>query len=326
MLRWLAFAVASVASIAAVLALARRDAADPARCAGLVAMATRCCAEGQEERAGVCVGRPLRCPLPLTVTEQGCVAPVERLIVAGGRLRIGAGDWEAEGRVAPHDATVGRFEIDSLEITEGAYADCVAAGRCAAVASTGEPGRAQGNITRADAHAYCAFRGGRLLTTDEWTFAASGPNARRYPWGDTGAVCRRASWGLWEGPCAFGHTGPELAGSHPQGATPDKVQDLAGNVSEWVAGSADETEGDVRGGSFTAQLATDLRTWRTVRVPASTRAPNIGSRCAYDPAPTAEIDAVRPSAADGGAGDARPAGEPPGSAVPVQRAVPTALP
>jgi formylglycine-generating enzyme len=289
MLRWVLFAAISVASIAAVVALARSDAADPARCAGLIPMGARCCAEGQEQRDDRCVGRPARCPSPFAVTELGCVAPTERIVIAGGVLRIGAGDWEAQGRVSARESNVAPFAIDSLEITEGAYAACVAAGRCEKVVSSGEPGRAQGDITRADAEAYCAFRGGRLATADEWTFAAAGAGARRYPWGDTGAVCRRASWGLVEGPCAFGHTGPELAGLHPEGATPDRVQDLAGNVSEWVAGPSEEPLGDVRGGSFAAQLATDLRTWRTVRVPSNTRAPGIGSRCAYDLAPTADV-------------------------------------
>ena len=290
MLRWVVFAVASVASIAAVVALARRDAADPARCAGLVAMGTRCCAEGQEQRGDSCVGRPARCPPPFAMTERGCVASAERIVIAGGLLRIGAGDWEAEGRVVAHETRMEPFAIDSLEITEGAYAACVGAARCANVAGSGEPGRAQGNITRADAEAYCAFRGGRLATADEWAFAAAGASARRYPWGDTGAVCRRASWGLVEGPCAFGHAGPELAGLHPEGATPDKVQDLAGNVSEWVAGPSEEPLAEVRGGSFATQLATDLRTWRTLRVPASTRSPEIGGRCAYDLGPAAEVE------------------------------------
>jgi formylglycine-generating enzyme required for sulfatase activity len=121
-----------------------------------------------------------------------------------------------------------------------------------------------------------------LPTADEWAFAAAGPNARRYPWGDTGAVCRRASWGLARGPCAFGHTGPELAGFHGEGSTPEGVQDLAGNVREWVAGPAEASEGLVRGGSFSAELATDLRTWGTARVPTNTRAPDIGARCVYD--------------------------------------------
>ncbi|MET0595301.1 MAG: hypothetical protein ABW133_21555, partial [Polyangiaceae bacterium] len=48
------------------------------------------------------------------------------------------------------------------------------------------------------------------------------------------------------------------------------------------AGSPEDQDGFVRGGSFAAELATDLRTWRTVRVPAATRSPRMGARCAYD--------------------------------------------
>ena len=245
-------------------------------------MRTRCCAEGQQEQAGRCVGRPARCPPRLELTDAGCVATAERIAIAGGRLRVGGSDWEAEGRVRAHESTVAPFAIDSLEISEGAYALCVEAGHCASVEASGEPGRARGGISRVEAEAYCAFRGGRLPTDDEWTFAAAGPAARRYPWGDTGVVCRRASWGLSDGPCGFGHLGPELAGLHADGATPEGVQDMAGNVSEWVAGAASEAEGAIRGGSFAAQLATDLRTWKAVPMPASARSPEIGARCAYD--------------------------------------------
>jgi len=281
MRRVLVFAGISVVSVAAVTVLARRDAADPARCGGLVAMQARCCAEGQREEGGRCVGRPSRCPERLALTDAGCVATARRIEIRGGHLRVGGSDWEAEGRVRAHESEIAPFAIDSIEITEGAYALCVAAGRCPEMEGLGEPGRARGNISRAEAEAYCAFREGRLPTEDEWTFAAGGASSRRYPWGDTGAVCRRASWGLADGPCGFGHTGPELAGLHPEGATPEGVEDMAGNVSEWIAGGPG-AEGAVRGGSFAAQLATDLRTWKAVPRPANARSPEIGARCAYD--------------------------------------------
>ena len=282
MRRWLLFAGVSVVSIAAVTALARRHAADSARCGGLVPMQTRCCAEGQREEGGRCVGRPTRCPPRFELTDGGCVAPGDRVVVAGGQLRVGGSDWEAEGRIRAHEAVIAPFAMDSIEITEGSYALCSAAGRCPEVEGSGEPGRARGRISRAEAEAYCAFRGGRLPTDDEWTFAAAGPASRRYPWGDTGAVCRRAVWGLTDGPCGFGHVGPELAALHAEGATPQGIFDLAGNVSEWVASAAADVEGTVRGGSFAAQLATDLRTWKAVEKPANARSAETGARCAYD--------------------------------------------
>jgi formylglycine-generating enzyme required for sulfatase activity len=196
-------------------------------------------------------------------------------------LRAGVGDWEAEGRIRPHEARVVPFELDAFEITEGAYAACVEASRCPPLPLTGEPGRALGGMGRGDAEAYCAFRGGRLPTEDEWTFAAGGGEARRYPWGDTGAVCRRGAWGLADGPCGFGFVAPELAGAHPDGATRTGLHDLAGNVAEWVA-SPDQV-GSVRGGSFATSLATELRAWSARLHPAASRSPDVGARCAYDP-------------------------------------------
>lgn len=282
MKRWAVFAGVSCVTIAAVAAVARRDAADPARCGELVPMGHRCCAPGQREERGLCVGRPTACPDSFRKTDEGCVAIPSRIAVSGATFRVGAGDWEAEGRVLPHDVTVAPFAIDRIEITEAAYAECVLANQCTSLLSKGEPGRAQAGMNRADAERYCAFRGGRLPTSDEWALAAAGARGRRYPWGETGAVCRRATWGLSTGPCAFGHEGAELAGAHPEGATPEGVHDLAGNVAEWVAGAPEEQDGVVRGGSFAAELATDLRTWRTVRVAADTRSPRMGARCAYD--------------------------------------------
>jgi sulfatase modifying factor 1 len=287
MMRWVVFAGVSTTAIAAVTVVARRHAVDPARCGELVAMGHRCCAEGQREEGGHCVGRPTSCPAPLRATEAGCATIAAPIVILGGALRIGAGDWEAEGRIVPQDVTVGAFALDSVEITEEAYGACVAEGSCEPVgpppgSPSEEPGRARTRLSRPDAERFCAFRGGRLPTSAEWAFAAAGARGRRYPWGDTGAVCRRASWGLSAGPCAFGHLGPELAGAHPAGATPEGVHDLAGNVAEWAAGSPDDAFGIVRGGSFAAALATDLRTWRTVRVPVETRSEEIGARCAYD--------------------------------------------
>ena len=72
-----------------------------------------------------------------------------------------------------------------------------------------------------------------MPTDAEW-LAAAHAEAARYPWGDTGAVCRRAAWGLFSGPCANGADGPDSVGAHPSGSTIDGVHDLGGNVSEWV--------------------------------------------------------------------------------------------
>lgn len=287
---WLGFGAVAVVAIWLVVHKARRDSADPARCVGLVALGNRCCAAGQTLRAGRCEGRPSLCPSPLLLRDTGCVAPPVRVPIAGATLHVGAGDWEAEGRIVPHEALIAGFEIDVFEVTEGAYDECASAKKCAVVPMSGEPGRALGGLSRPDAEAYCAFRGGRLPTDDEWTLIAAGSKMTRYPWGDTGAVCRRGAWGLQDGPCGFDFAGPELAGAHPDGASREGVHDLAGNVAEWVAGSpgrypneaANAAVGAVRGGSFRSGLATELRTWQSRSVPVGDRLPDVGARCAYD--------------------------------------------
>lgn len=83
-----------------------------------------------------------------------------------------------------------------------------------------------------------------------------------------------------DGPCGLGVSLPELTGGHPDGVSPEGIYDLAGNVAEWVSSTG--AEGFVRGGSFGASLATDLRTWQTRRLPPQSRAPDVGVRCAYD--------------------------------------------
>jgi sulfatase modifying factor 1 len=234
------------------------------------------------------------------MSDGGCVAPDLRVALAGGTIQIGAGDWEAEGRVRAGTRLVAGVVLDAFEITEAAYGACVEGGRCVALPMSGEPGRALGGITRAEAEAYCRFRGGRLPSSDEWTLAAAGTRSRRYPWGDTGAVCRRGAWGLLRGPCGFEFDAPGLAGAHPDGATPEGVHDLAGNVSEWVTDGVgdrgevagrDQGTGEVRGGSYAVELATDLRTWMTRRVPVQERSAEIGARCAYSAQVTEPIEA-----------------------------------
>jgi formylglycine-generating enzyme required for sulfatase activity len=201
-----------------------------------------------------------RCPAPLARTEQGCDAPRDVVAVPAATITVGPSDWEAEGRVAPRTAQVGAFAMDRFEVTEGQ------------LHASSDPARAAAGVTLEEARAFCKSRGGRLPTEDEW-LAAAGP--RRYPWGDTGAVCRRAAWGLGSGPCAIGADGPDTVGAHPDGVSPLGIHDLAGNVAEWVE------PGIVKGGSWKSALATELRTWSRRESIPDARDPTIGFRCAY---------------------------------------------
>ena len=143
------------------------------------------------------------------------------------------------------------------------------------------PARARSGLSFAEAEAYCEARGKRLPTEDEWIAAAAGTTARRYPWGDTGAVCRRAAWGLATGPCAKGASGPDSIGAHPDGRTLLGLDDMAGNVAEWVVSPSGPV---AHGGSWASALATELRTWSRLEVAPASHDPRVGVRCARDDA------------------------------------------
>lgn len=304
----------TVVAIVGVVVLLARPSRDVVPCGpGFTRAGPRCCPTPSSARSssGECALEGVSsCPPPLVITDHGCDAPEHDVVeVPATTVTIGPSDWEAEGRVAPRTVKVAAFSIDRLEVTAGRACASVALGR-APFCQKRDPARAAFGVSLWEARTFCKERGGRLPTEDEWLAAAAGDRPRRYPWGDTGAVCRRAAWGLASGPCAEGANGPDTVGAHPDGATPLGIHDLAGNVAEWVeTGSCREgpnrhdLEGGaciaiVRGGSWSSTLATELRTWLRREVslagvtdrsatPSQTTGgdPTIGFRCAYDKVP-----------------------------------------
>jgi formylglycine-generating enzyme required for sulfatase activity len=273
--------------------------------AGFLRRGTRCCpgAVAPDRPASLCAFGPPRAPCPggLVSTIRGCDAPARSVVeVPATTVTVGPSDWEAEGRVRPRTLHTAPFAIDRFEVSIGGLRCPTCPIAVAARYEDGtDPARAASGVTLAEARAVCKERGGRLPTEDEWIVAAAGDRPRRYPWGDTGAVCRRAAWGLVAGPCGSGATGPDTVGAHADGASPLGIHDLAGNVAEWVevapasavepapggraAGAEPPREGlgVVRGGSYATDLASELRTWARREVPASAHDPTIGFRCAY---------------------------------------------
>ncbi|WAS97272.1 SUMF1/EgtB/PvdO family nonheme iron enzyme [Nannocystis punicea] len=179
---------------------------------------------------------------------------------------------------------VDRFCIDVTEVTTAAYGACVHAGACTPTV-VGDV--AECNLTRADrgdhpincvefeqASAYCSWLGKRLPTNDEWMLAARSRLANPWPWGaaplDPSRVCVQA-----DGTCP--------AGQHPAGASAEGVQDLAGNVAEWVAHGERQR---LRGGSWRDPPLPDLANEANYYMAAA----DSGLRCVV--APFATVDAV----------------------------------
>jgi formylglycine-generating enzyme required for sulfatase activity len=251
----------------------------PERCpAGMAAQGGLCCGAGQKLALGACSGRASSCSSAQELDDAGqCVARFGVVSFEGGELFIGAADWDGAGGAERFPRTrVAPFRLDVAEVTRERFR----AGNGAA-APNGEPGRPVSEISADEAEAFCQKQRGRLPTAAEWVWAAAGEAARRYPWGNSGLVCRRAAFGLVQGPCASRseQPAPELVGSRPDGATPEGVQDLSGNVAEWTR----EADGgfSARGGSFRSTSAAELKSWAALAD--HQKALHIGFRCAYPP-------------------------------------------
>lgn len=168
------------------------------------------------------------------------------LVLPGGTFSMGSDGLHAQPNEKPvHSVKLAPFRIDRTEVTVGQARACIAKGACAApppptnracTFASGDDEQPLNCVTWKYADAFCRALGKRLPTEAEWEYAAHASEHVRYPWGSGSPTCELAVTLLSHRTAtSCSPSGPARVGTHPKGASPFGVQDLAGNVEEWVA-------------------------------------------------------------------------------------------
>jgi serine/threonine-protein kinase len=140
-----------------------------------------------------------------------------RILIEGGEFLMGEGSDSHRVRVSP-------FYMQQHQVTNEEYRRFSSAHKF----ENGQERYPVVRVTWQEAKSYAEWLGGSLPTEAQWESAARGTEGRKYPWGKEKPTCERAN---------FRDCGRKLkaVGSHPDGATPEGVEDLAGNVWEWCS-------------------------------------------------------------------------------------------
>jgi len=194
--------------------------------------------------------------------------------VSAGAFTMGG---SSPGALPQQEVDQPAFEIDQYEVTNTQYKQFVEATGHAAPWDSYSASTASLPVTGVswnDAQAYCEWAGKRLPTDAEWEKAARGTDGRAYPWGND-----------WLPDMAntleIGASGPSRVGSYFDGVSPYGLQDVCGNVMEWVDSWFDEAAQTrtVRGGAWTTDRSMS-QTMTRVGKPITYTGDDVGFRCA----------------------------------------------
>ncbi|MFI0898611.1 ergothioneine biosynthesis protein EgtB [Streptomyces sp. NPDC020983] len=211
----------------------------------------------------------LDAPAPPPAPDDAALLPSE-VHIPGGPFTMGTSTepWALDNELPAHQVDVPGFWLDTVPVTNGAYAEFIAAGGyddpvwwtpegwrhvreanlvaplfwerdgegwTRRVFGRTEPVAADEPVVHVcwyEADAYARWAGRRLPTEAEWEKAARHDPAtgrsRRYPWGDADPGPGHANLGQR-------HLRPAPAGSYPQGAAPSGARQLMGDVWEWTS-------------------------------------------------------------------------------------------
>jgi formylglycine-generating enzyme required for sulfatase activity len=150
---------------------------------------------------------------------------VEMALVPSGCFVMGSANGDSNEQPVTKICFDKPFWIDRTEVTQGQFK--ALAGKAANPPAFVGDNRPVENVTWFEARDYCASRGARLPTEAEWEYAARGPDALIYPWGN---AFRRTNVVYW----TSSDQQTAEVGSRPEGASWVGALDMSGNVEEWT--------------------------------------------------------------------------------------------
>lgn len=195
------------------------------------------------------------------------------------------------------------FRINMFEITNAEYADFAAeTGRRQSFYGNhpelGLPDHPAVGVAFEEAEAFCSYHGLRLPTEEQWERAARGTQGWLHPWGNEAVAPELANRGAavcCEADVADGYALTAPVGHFGKGASAEGVQDLIGNVWEWVdawynpygtaAEALEKRYRILRGGAWNSDDAHLTATYRLAYRPDFAFAANGGFRCVQVTAP-----------------------------------------